>query len=382
MAVDCTDIISVRTAVCNNATDIQEMIELSDDGTLTTNYGAKPIALLVKEKLITDLQALGITYVWAYIWADITARNAQTGMATGEQGYQTDTGIVYQYDGAIWQVVAVATGEQSYNTVTNEIFKYSGTVWNLFYSLASQSDITANTTAIAINTNNRISVVVTPPTDADYTLTATENQYGRIEVDTTNWTTARNIIMDNNEHTFLAVVNNTGSQNATFKTSAGTGILVLNDSASELRNDTVNVIEFEATTSSDTRLNTASEDYAGQAAGEEILKTAGGWIKNQCTSWANINAVVSPTIRDGYNIASVVRSGLGSYDITFAVPMDNANYAVTSSSYNFGGGRSRDVGVEQGSMTVNGFRLVIITDSTITRDDIDYLLFAVFGGRN
>lgn len=95
-------------------------------------------------------------------------------------------------------------------------------------------------------------ILITPPTNADYTLTDAENQYGRIEVDTTNWTIARNIIMDNNEHTFLAVVNNTGSQNATFKTSAGTGILVESglNLGKQLRNDTTNVIDFEIASSS------------------------------------------------------------------------------------------------------------------------------------
>jgi hypothetical protein len=95
-------------------------------------------------------------------------------------------------------------------------------------------------------------ILITPPTNADYTLTDAENQYGRIEVDTTNWTIARNIIMNNNEHTFLAVVNNTGSQNATFKTSAGTGILVESglNLGKQLRNDTTNVIDFEIASSS------------------------------------------------------------------------------------------------------------------------------------
>ncbi len=98
---------------------------------------------------------------------------------------------------------------------------------------------------ISVANRQDLSIVVTPPTDADYTLTVTENQYGRIEVDTTNWTTTRNIIMNNNEHTLLAVVNSNGSQDATFKTSAGTGIAVLSGEAKELRNNTVNVIDYE-----------------------------------------------------------------------------------------------------------------------------------------
>ena len=192
MAVDCTDVISVRTAVCNNATDIEEMITLGDDGTLTTNYNAKPIALIVKEKLITDLQALGITYVWAYVWADITARNAQAGMATEEQGYQTDTGIVYEFDGAIWQVVAVTSGEQSYNTVTSEVLKYDGAVWNLFYSLAS----TALTTAT--DTTNFNGILSGADTDVQKALeTIDDISVSSISTNAVNGMVSGNVVLSN-----------------------------------------------------------------------------------------------------------------------------------------------------------------------------------------
>ena len=253
MAVDCTDTIAVRTAVCNNATDIQEMITLPDDGTLTTNYGAKPISLIVKEKLINDLQALGITYVWTYVWADITARNAQVGMATDEYGYQTDTDTMYQYDGALWQVSAPSTDEQSYNTVTSEVFKYDGANWILFYTLASATDVINNTANIATNVTNIAfnakkddSITIDMTADADQVLTAAQIPYGRIEITDigTPITAQRKITLDNLEHTFLFV------NNADFPLEVialgGTGIVVANGEAKELRNDTVDVIEFEA----------------------------------------------------------------------------------------------------------------------------------------
>jgi len=37
-----------------------------------------------------------------YVWADATARAAQTGMSTGEYGYQSDTTITYRYSGSAW----------------------------------------------------------------------------------------------------------------------------------------------------------------------------------------------------------------------------------------------------------------------------------------
>lgn len=38
-----------------------------------------------------------------YVWANAAARTAQTGMITGETGYQTDTAIVYRYSGSAWK---------------------------------------------------------------------------------------------------------------------------------------------------------------------------------------------------------------------------------------------------------------------------------------
>ena len=153
-----------------------------------------------------------------------------------------------------------------------------------------------------------LSILVIPPTDADYTLTATENQYGRIEVDTTNWTTARNIIMNNDEHTFLAVVNNTGSQNATFKTSAGTGILVTNGSASELRNDTVNVINYEVSSST----GTLSTDNLIHLEHQETSGTNGG-SSIAGTQTRVLNTVVTNTIPGASLSVNQVTLPAGSY---------------------------------------------------------------------
>jgi hypothetical protein len=38
-----------------------------------------------------------------YQWADATARGAQAGMITGDEGYQVDVGITYRYNGSAWK---------------------------------------------------------------------------------------------------------------------------------------------------------------------------------------------------------------------------------------------------------------------------------------
>ena len=162
-----------------------------------------------------------------------------------------------------------------------------------------------------------LSVLVTPPTNADYTLTATENQYGRIEVDTTNWTIARNIITDNTEHTFLAVVNNTGSQDATFKTSAGTGIIVANNTAKELRNDTVNVIEFS--------LGTLGTNNFMHVQDQKTLNTAGG--SSVASSWTkrDLNTILSNTISGASLATSQITLPSGDYYAEFEAPCYQSN---------------------------------------------------------
>jgi len=47
--------------------------------------------------------AIGNTrQIKTYKWADNAARTAQTGMAAGDEGYQTDTDTAYRYDGTAW----------------------------------------------------------------------------------------------------------------------------------------------------------------------------------------------------------------------------------------------------------------------------------------
>lgn len=43
-----------------------------------------------------------------YRWGNATSRAAQTGMRVGDEGYQTDNGITYRYDGTTWQVWGLA----------------------------------------------------------------------------------------------------------------------------------------------------------------------------------------------------------------------------------------------------------------------------------
>lgn len=369
---DCTNTSEVRVATCETTQDLQEFLTKTIADGLTTNYGAKSAATLISEAFSNYLQTqVSVKYVWAYDWADATARNAETGMVSGEYGHQIDTDEVYQYNGVSWVLVTVAVGEQAYNTVTFEVLKYASS-WDLFYAVANQNEINTNT-------NSRLSVVVNVASDADITLTTTQNEYGRIEITDTGvlLTTARNVIMNDTERTFLFV--NSTAQDLTVKNATGTGITVLASEAKELRNDTTNVIEFEAQVEpSDIRLNTADELYSGQVAGEVILKQDGGWIKNQLVGMCVINGGVTPTFDDEINFASITRSSAGIYNLTFSVNMDNINYTITE-------GRNRNNGVGEGiteyyNKSVSGFTVKFSNPTSTEQDPVEISL-NVFGGR-
>ncbi len=96
-----------------------------------------------------------------------------------------------------------------------------------------------------VNSRQDLAVVKNITVNAHYPLTAEENQYGNIKITDTGTvlTTARNIIMNGNEHTFI--FNNATAQDLTVANSGGTGITVGAGRVKHLRNDSVNVIEFE-----------------------------------------------------------------------------------------------------------------------------------------
>ena len=52
--------------------------------------------------------ALNYREAHTFSWADATAKSAQTGMSTGDVGYQIDTAVFYIYTGSVWDVWAKA----------------------------------------------------------------------------------------------------------------------------------------------------------------------------------------------------------------------------------------------------------------------------------
>ncbi len=114
----------------------------------------------------------------------------------------------------------------------------------------TNSNLTALDDEVAVLEKKNLSVAHNITSDADYTLTADENDYGRIEITDTSTvlTGAISIITDNQDSTFLFV--NSTAQTLTVKTSAGAGIDVLTGEAYHLFNDGVDIFKSNTRTDS------------------------------------------------------------------------------------------------------------------------------------
>lgn len=95
-------------------------------------------------------------------------------------------------------------------------------------------------------------------------------------------------------------------------------------------------------------------------------------------AWCNFNGG-NGAIRSSGNISSVTRTGTGAYNVVFATPMPNANYAVIGNPSSAQSAVS--ITVEANTKTVNGFRLNAWYggDNTVGMYDPFYADFVVFG---
>lgn len=64
--------------------------------------------------------ALDVRQAHSYKWANATARGAQTGMAAGDSGYQSDTDTYWNYNGTAWDYTG-STVQLKMGTVSSVI---------------------------------------------------------------------------------------------------------------------------------------------------------------------------------------------------------------------------------------------------------------------
>lgn len=148
--------------------------------------------------------------------------------------------------------------------------------------------------------------------DSDYTLTADQNLYGRINITDTvvTLTTSRNIILDTSIRSFIAV--NSTAQDLTFKTSAGTGVAVLAGASQTLYCDGTNIISGGAIVES-----------ASNANGEYIRYSDGTLV---CTSSVLFDGTIGTTAQS-YTTPYVFEGTTPKY-MSVSISTGNANYTA------------------------------------------------------
>lgn len=113
---------------------------------------------------------------------------------------------------------------------------------------------------------------------------------------------------------------------------------------------------------------------------KDIVKANEYRGKNACTAWVNFDGITTPpTIRDSYNVSSVVRTSTGNFDVYFSSTMDNSNYCI--SGIVDGTANSTIVNMEVCLYATNKVSIGIGSNTLGAVNSI-YTNVQIFGGKN
>ena len=113
---------------------------------------------------------------------------------------------------------------------------------------------------------------------------------------------------------------------------------------------------------------------------KDVIKADEYLGKNACTAWVNFDGTTTPpTIRESYNVSSVIRTSVGTYDIYFEKPMDNINYCTSMST----GGSLASI-VAGASIPISTLKQQVFTNNLSAGTYMNSLSVNVqiFGGKN
>ena len=103
--------------------------------------------------------------------------------------------------------------------------------------------------------------------------------------------------------------------------------------------------------------------------------------RNACTAWVNFDGTTTPpTIRDSYNVVSVVRTAPGTYDVYFKTPMDNANYTISGIGPTISGTNGATIQLVGTSPTATS-KVTIGTQTNNIMTNQSNMHLQVFGGK-
>ena len=96
---------------------------------------------------------------------------------------------------------------------------------------------------------------------------------------------------------------------------------------------------------------------------------------NIVKAWCNFNGAASGVCTQGFNVASVTRTGVGNYTINWTTPFANANYAISGTC--LGGGSITNFALSTVPLTTTGANVVCLTWNGIYTDSSIVTLIAI-----
>lgn len=112
---------------------------------------------------------------------------------------------------------------------------------------------------------------------------------------------------------------------------------------------------------------------------KDVIKANEFKGKNACTAFVSFDGTTTPpTIRDSYNVSSVIRTALGTYDIYFENEMDNTNYVCVGTG-SAGGNSSGNLKEHDSSVRVKNKITLLNIGSAYTNPV--YANVQIFGGK-
>jgi hypothetical protein len=196
-------------------------------------------------------------------------------------------------------------------------------------------------------------VTITPDADGNYTLTAAEALYGRLELVDGEWTQGWAIIVPDDEK-MRVIDNSAGTYTATVKTALGTGVVVLSGQESSTYCDGTDVV------------------YAAR----KEFNASGDAPVYACRAWVNFDGTGTVAIRASGNVSSITHNGAGDYTINFATAMPDADYAVCVSA-GTATANGRIVNPVKSAPSTSAARILAATGA-FTGFDSDYVYVSFF----
>ena len=112
------------------------------------------------------------------------------------------------------------------------------------------------------------------------------------------------------------------------------------------------------------------------SAGDVTITSEGGAVTMQLQqglvkSWVNLDGTGTISVRDSFNVSSLLDVDTGKYSINYNNFMSNASYSVTSEDYNYGNGWCSSLATDS-VMTIRA-------NNSFVRVDVAQVFLAVSG---